>query len=64
VLFDASAATIGVPSARSIQTFGDRVQEADFRRSVDRMSSSGATIRELDFSPFYAVARMLYEGGS
>ncbi len=62
ILFDASSVCIGVPDAKSLQTFGDKVQAADFRLAVERLASAGATIREIDFSPFYAVARMLYEG--
>ncbi len=61
-LFDASSARIGVPDAATLQTFGDEVQAADFRRTVERLREGGATIRELDVSPFHAVARMLYEG--
>jgi allophanate hydrolase len=61
-LFDASAGILGVPDARSLKALGDQVQEADFRRTVERLASSGTTIREIDFSPFHAVAHMLYEG--
>ena len=61
-LFDASAACIGVPDQATLQTFGDAVQAADFRATAERLRAGGATIRELDFSPFHAVARMLYEG--
>lgn len=61
-LFDASALCIGVPDQATLQTFGDTAQAADFRATVERLRAAGATIRELDFSPFYAVARMLYEG--
>jgi allophanate hydrolase len=62
VLFDASSARIGVPDAATLLTYGDEVQAADFRRTVERLREAGAVVRELDFSPFYAVARMLYEG--
>ncbi len=61
-LFDASAVRIGVPDRATLQTFGDDVQAADFRATVERLRAAGAEIRELDFSPFHAVARMLYEG--
>lgn len=61
-LFDASAVRIGVPDVASLETFGDAVQEADFRATVERLGAGGAAIREIDFAPFYAVARMLYEG--
>jgi allophanate hydrolase len=62
LLFDASTVRIGVPNGASLQTFGDGVQAADFRATVVKLRAGGATIREIDFSPFYAVARMLYEG--
>ena len=61
-LFDASGCRIGVPDEDSLETFGDAVQAADFRRTADRLRANGATVREIDFSPFFAVARMLYEG--
>ncbi|MDE0591563.1 allophanate hydrolase [Halocynthiibacter sp. C4] len=53
---------IGVPDVRSRIFFGDEVQAASFAGSLDTLKSHGATIVELDFSPFYAVAEMLYEG--
>ncbi|MCR5856672.1 allophanate hydrolase [Mesorhizobium sp. J428] len=61
-LFDASAFRIGVPDEASLETFGDVAQAASFRATVERLRTNGATIRELDFTPFYDVARMLYEG--
>lgn len=61
-LADARGARIGVPDAASLLTFGDDVQAADFRATVARLKSAGATVSEIDFSPFYAVAKMLYEG--
>ncbi len=61
-LVDAPAVRIGVPDAASLRTFGDKVQVADFRSSVDRLREGGATVSEIDFGPFYAVAAMLYEG--
>ncbi len=30
--------------------------------AIARLAASGANIVEIDFAPFYAVARMLYEG--
>lgn len=57
-----AAPVIGIPSADSIKFFGDSVQEASFADAVDLLRASGAEIREVDFSPLYAVAAMLYEG--
>ncbi|MEX0954049.1 MAG: allophanate hydrolase [Rhizobiaceae bacterium] len=53
---------IGIPSPTTLETFGDAIQAEDFGRMVERLRVDGAIIVELDFSPFYAVARMLYEG--
>ncbi len=61
-LFDASNIRIGVPNARTLRTFGDVTQASNFRKIVEELRAAGATILELDFSPFYAVASMLYEG--
>ncbi|MEM7464023.1 MAG: allophanate hydrolase [Pseudomonadota bacterium] len=54
--------TLGVPDASSRKFFGDDVQAASFESNLVRFASLGAGIIELDFSPFYAVAEMLYEG--
>ena len=53
---------VGVPDEKSRIFFGDTAQAASFSDSLERLRSKGATIVELDFSPFYAVAEMLYEG--
>jgi allophanate hydrolase len=53
---------IGIPDAATLQTFGDAAQERSFRQALDRLAASGAAVIELDFEPFHAVARMLYEG--
>lgn len=61
-LVSARSLRIGVPDAGSLRTFGDTAQEADFHATVERLRADGATIEEIDFGPFYAVASMLYEG--
>ena len=53
---------IGVPDARSIEFFGDHVQQAAFDRDVALLKAKGATIKYIDFTPLYAIANMLYEG--
>jgi allophanate hydrolase len=53
---------IGVPDAASLETFGDAAQAAHFHETLVALRTAGATVREIDFAPFYAVARMLYEG--
>ena len=57
-----SALRIGVPDAASRLFFGDAVQATAFSAALDRLSALGATIAEIDFTPFYQVAQMLYEG--
>ncbi len=56
------APRIGVPAAADRQFFGDGLQAASFASTLDQLRARGAEIVELDFAPFYAVARMLYEG--
>ncbi len=53
---------VGVPDAKSRIFFGDTVQATSFSDSLEKLKSLGASVIELDFSPFYAVAEMLYEG--
>jgi allophanate hydrolase len=53
---------LGVPDAATRQFFGDTAQEAAFAAALDRLAGQGAVIVPLDFTPFYDVARMLYEG--
>ena len=53
---------IGIPDAASIRFFGDAAQEEMFAGAVSRLADAGAEIVPLDFTPFYDVAEMLYEG--
>lgn len=53
---------VGIPDSKSIKFFGDKVQEASYRAGLDSLSKLGAEIIEIDFTPFYNVAQMLYEG--
>ncbi|MFT6224886.1 MAG: allophanate hydrolase, partial [Paracoccaceae bacterium] len=48
--------------AATIEFFGDTVQEAAFARDLARLTALGHTIVPMDFTPFYEVAKMLYEG--
>lgn len=56
------APVIGIPSAATIRFSGDKVQEASFTATVALLRASGADIREVDFSPLYDIADMLYYG--
>ena len=53
---------IGIPDDRTIEFFGDEAQSASFSETVDLLKAEGAEIVDVDFTPFYDVAHMLYEG--
>ncbi|CTQ53289.1 Allophanate hydrolase [Roseibium album] len=53
---------IGIPDEGSIEFYGDDIQAASFRDTVSVLQANGAEIAEIDFTPFYDVAHMLYEG--
>jgi allophanate hydrolase len=53
---------VGVPDAASIEFFGDAVQAASFEAEVVALQALGCRVVEVDFTPFYDVAKMLYEG--
>ncbi len=55
-------AVIGIPSKETAKFFGDTVQAASFSATVSALEKNGYEIREIDFSPLYAVADMLYAG--
>jgi allophanate hydrolase len=53
---------VGIPSPASIRFFGDQVQADAFAASVALLRDAGASVTEVDFTPLYDVAAMLYEG--
>ncbi len=53
---------IGVPRKVDRQFFGDAIAENAYEADLERLAASGGDIREIDFTPFYDVARLLYEG--
>ncbi len=53
---------IGIPDAASIEFFGDTAQAAAFAQAVAALRAQGAQVAEIDLTPFYDVAKMLYEG--
>lgn len=57
-----SGLKIGVPSKPTIEFFGDLAQELMFEASLGKLTQAGNSIVPLDFSPFYDVASMLYQG--
>jgi allophanate hydrolase len=53
---------IGVPLPGQRLFFGDRVSESLYDAALARLADLGARIVEIDIEPFYAAARLLYEG--
>lgn len=53
---------VGVPSAISRTFSGDSGGAVAFERTLARLESLGGDIVEIDFAPFYAIARLLYDG--
>jgi allophanate hydrolase len=53
---------VGVPDAATVEFFGDAGQAAAFAAGLERLRGLGCEIVDLDFTPFYQVARMLYDG--
>ncbi|MET3611841.1 allophanate hydrolase [Rhizobium aquaticum] len=53
---------IGVPDEKTRLFFGDEVQATSFAAACETLKTLGHEIVELDFTPLYQVAAMLYEG--
>ncbi|QFR33878.1 allophanate hydrolase [Ancylobacter sp. TS-1] len=53
---------VAAPDAASLRTFGDTAQAGHFEATLEKLAARGARVRRIDFSPFYAVAAMLYAG--
>ncbi|MCR8548662.1 allophanate hydrolase [Salipiger sp. P9] len=53
---------IGVPTQDTLVTDGDADQAASFHATLTRMRTQGVEVAEIDLTPFYDVARLLYEG--
>ena len=51
-----------MPDAASREFFGDNVQARAYDMALEQLAALGGTIVEIDFTPFYEIARMLYEG--
>lgn len=56
------APRIAAPDTASLRFFGDGMQEADFEATLATLAADGASIDRVDFTPFYDVAQMLYDG--
>lgn len=53
---------IGVPTPATRRFFGDVHQDKSFAEAIDKIAALGAEIVEIDFTPLYAIADMLYSG--
>jgi allophanate hydrolase len=53
---------VGVPNKATIEFFGDDVQASSYYSTLESLKEEGAEIIELDFTAFFDVADMLYEG--
>jgi allophanate hydrolase len=51
----------GVPRAAQLEFFGDAEYENLFREALQRLEKLGGTRVEIDFAPFRAAAKLLYE---
>ncbi|MGB3406941.1 MAG: allophanate hydrolase [Jannaschia sp.] len=56
------ALRIVAPDTGSLEFFGDDVQRQDFENTLADLSAQGARITRADFAPFYAIAKLLYDG--
>lgn len=52
----------GVPRPDQLEWFGDEFNPPLFQAAVERLESIGGSRNEIDFTPFAAAARLLYEG--
>ena len=53
---------LGVPLPGQRLFFGDKVSAAAYDAALAQFAALGAKIVEVDIEPFYAAARLLYEG--
>ena len=53
---------IAVPQSNQLEFFGDSTAQQLFAESVNKLKTLGATITEIDFTPFLDAARLLYAG--
>jgi allophanate hydrolase len=54
--------TIGVPSAEQLQFFGQDDYQAEFEKARNKLLQLGAKLVEINFAPFIAAAKLLYQG--
>ncbi|WP_455202327.1 allophanate hydrolase [Kaarinaea lacus] len=54
--------TVGVPGPDQLNFFGNASAQQLFFDSINKLKETGATVIEIDFTPFLEAARLLYEG--
>jgi allophanate hydrolase len=52
----------GVPRADQLEFFGDHAAQAAFQATLEALVAAGAQLTEIDYAPFAAAAKLLYEG--
>ena len=52
----------GVPLAGQRDFLGDDEAQSAYEKGVERIEATGAAVREVDFSPFFEAAKLLYGG--
>lgn len=55
-------ATLGAPREQDLLFFGDEAARGAWLAARAHLEACGVTVREVDFTPLFAVARLLYEG--
>ena len=56
------AIRIGIPTPASRRFFGDTLQANAYAQSLEALQVLGANLTEIDFTPLYQIADLLYEG--
>lgn len=56
------ALRIGIPDPATVEFFGDAAQAEAFAAAISALRGMGHQIHEIDFTPFYDVASLLYDG--
>jgi allophanate hydrolase len=56
------AVRVGVPDPTHLDFEGDDAAAASFAAAVQRLTELGADVQEIDFAPFAAAGRLLYDG--
>jgi allophanate hydrolase len=52
----------GAPAAQAMEWFGDPVSATLYERALQKLEAMGGERVEIDFAPFLAAGRLLYEG--